>query len=64
MPIVPILRPREVVKTFEKLGWEVVRQKGSHIIMVKQGHIARGTLGSLIAKAGVTIQEFMRATGE
>jgi len=26
MPAVPLLKPREVVKTFEKLGWEVVRQ--------------------------------------
>lgn len=27
MSIVPILRPREVVKALEKLGWEVVRQR-------------------------------------
>ena len=39
MPPVPILRPREVVKTFEKLGWEVVRRRGSHIILTKEGHI-------------------------
>ena len=36
MPTVPILRPRRVVKTFEKLGWEVVRQQGSHIILTKE----------------------------
>lgn len=70
MPIVPILRPREVVKTFEKLGWEVVRQRGSHIILTKKGHIAtlsvpnhtevaRGTLRSLITKAGITVKEFL-----
>lgn len=40
MASVPILKPREVVKTFEKLGWEVVRQRGSHIILTKQGHPA------------------------
>ncbi len=72
MPIVPILRPREVVKTFEKLGWEVVRQRGSHIVLTKKGHIAtlsvpnhtevaRGTLRSLIAKAGITVKEFLEA---
>ena len=38
MPIVPILKPREVVKNFEMLGWEVVRQRGSHIILTKVGH--------------------------
>lgn len=40
MPTVPILRPREVVKTFEKIGWEVARQRSSHIILTKGGHIA------------------------
>jgi len=33
MPIIPLLKPRQVVKTFEKLGWEVARQRGSHIIL-------------------------------
>jgi predicted RNA binding protein YcfA (HicA-like mRNA interferase family) len=40
MPPIPVLRPRDVVKTFEKLGWEVARQRGSHIILTKAGHIA------------------------
>ncbi len=40
MPRLPVLRPNEVVKTFGKLGWEIARQKGSHIILTKQGHIA------------------------
>ena len=73
MPSVPLLRPREVIRTFEKLGWRIVRQKGSHIIMVKPGHIAtlsipnhpevaRGTLRSLISKAGLTVEEFVEAS--
>lgn len=72
MPSVPVLRPREVVKTFEKLGWEIARQRGSHIILTKKGHIAtlsvpnhpdvaRGTLRSLIARAGITLDEFLEA---
>lgn len=72
MPAVPLLRPREVVQTFEKLGWEVVRQRGSHIILTKEGHIAtlsvpnhpqvaRGTLRSLIARAGITVEKFLEA---
>ena len=72
MPQVPLLRPRDVVKTFERLGWEVARQRGSHIIMTKEGHIAtlsvpnhpevaRGTLRGLIAKAGITVEEFLEA---
>jgi predicted RNA binding protein YcfA (HicA-like mRNA interferase family) len=40
MPPVPILKPRQVVKAFERLGWEIARQRGSHIILTKTGHIA------------------------
>lgn len=72
MPRVPILRPHEVVKAFEKLGWEVTRQRGSHIILTKPGHIAtlsvpnhptvaRGTLRSLITRAGISVEEFLDA---
>ncbi len=67
---IPILRPSEVVKAFGKVGWEVKRQRGSHIIMTKEGSImtlsipnhdtvARGTLRSLIFKAGLTLNEFL-----
>jgi predicted RNA binding protein YcfA (HicA-like mRNA interferase family) len=40
MPPVPILKPREVVRAFENLGWEVARQRGSHIILTKEGEPA------------------------
>jgi predicted RNA binding protein YcfA (HicA-like mRNA interferase family) len=73
MPPVPLLSPSDVIKRFERLGWRVVRQKGSHIIMTKPGHmatlsipnhadVARGTLRSLIAKAGLTIEQFLEAS--
>jgi len=38
MPPLPVLRSWEVVAAFEKLGWHVARQRGSHIITVKEGH--------------------------
>ena len=70
MPPLPLLRPREVVRAFEKLGWSVARQRGSHIILTKEGHIAtlsvpnhpevaKGTLRSLVSKAGLTVEEFL-----
>jgi predicted RNA binding protein YcfA (HicA-like mRNA interferase family) len=70
MPPVPLLSPSVVIKMFQRLGWQIVRQKGSHIIMTKPGHmatlsipndqeVARGTLRSLIAKAGLTIEQFL-----
>ena len=72
MAPVPILKPREVIRAFENLGWEVARQRGSHIILTKEGElatlsvpnhseVARGTLRSLIAKAGLTMEEFLEA---
>ena len=72
MPAMPVLRPIDVVKAFERLGWEVARQRRSHIILTKKGHIAtlsvpnhhevaRGTLRSLIARAGITLEEFLKA---
>jgi predicted RNA binding protein YcfA (HicA-like mRNA interferase family) len=70
MQKIPLLSGREVVKAFIRLGWEVARRRGSHIILVKEGHIAtlsvpnhrevaRGTLRSLIVRSGLTINEFV-----
>jgi predicted RNA binding protein YcfA (HicA-like mRNA interferase family) len=69
MPQIPVMSGREVVRVFEKHGWEVARQRGSHIIMVRSGQnvtlsipdhkeVAKGTLRSLIRAAGLTVQEF------
>ncbi|MBM3839279.1 MAG: type II toxin-antitoxin system HicA family toxin [Verrucomicrobia bacterium] len=71
MPALPVLSGRKVVRAFEKLGWQVARQRGSHIIMVKEDQnvtlsipnhkeVAKGTLRSLIRAAGITIDEFTR----
>ncbi|UIE38103.1 type II toxin-antitoxin system HicA family toxin [Leptodesmis sichuanensis] len=68
----PVLSGREVVRVFESFGWEVARQSGSHIILVKEGEIAtlsipehrevaKGTLRSLIRTAGLTVSEFVSA---
>ena len=72
MPSVPVLKPRDVIKAFENLGWEIARQRGSHIILTKQGYIAtlsvpnhvavaRGALRGLIARAGITVDQFLAA---
>ncbi|GAB1542125.1 type II toxin-antitoxin system HicA family toxin [Scytonema sp. NUACC21] len=68
----PVLSGRQVVRIFEKFGWQVVRQSGSHIILVKDGEmatlsvpdhseIAKGTLRTLIRTAGLTVKEFVSA---
>ena len=69
MPHLPVLSGQEVVKAFVRLGWEVARQKSSHIILIKEGNpatlsvpdhrqVARGTLRALIRRAGLTVEEF------
>ena len=68
----PSLSNRKVVKVFESFCWQQARQRGSHIIMVKEGHmatlsipdhdeVAKGTLRSLIRSAGLSIDEFIYA---
>jgi predicted RNA binding protein YcfA (HicA-like mRNA interferase family) len=48
MPPVLLLRPRVVIKIFQKLGWQVARQRGSHIIMTKAGHIATLSIPTIL----------------
>lgn len=65
----PVLSGREVVRAFEKLGWRIARQKGSHIILIKPGElatlsvpdhreVAKGTLRGLIRNANLTVSDF------
>jgi predicted RNA binding protein YcfA (HicA-like mRNA interferase family) len=72
MPPLPALSGLDVVRVFEALGWQIARQRGSHIIMVKpgqivtlsvpdHGEIAKGTLRSLIRSAGLSVSEFLSA---
>lgn len=67
----PIISGREAVRAFEQNGWIVMRQQGSHIVMVKEGvaanlsipdhkEIDRGLLRSQIRKAGLTVEEFIK----
>ena len=67
----PVLSGGEAVKAFVKAGWFVDRQRGSHVILVKDGHpatlsvpdhkeIAKGTLRSLIRSAGLTVEAFVQ----
>jgi predicted RNA binding protein YcfA (HicA-like mRNA interferase family) len=75
MPPLPTLSGWDVVKAFAKVGWQMVRQRGSHMILVKEGHmstlsvpdhreIAKGTLRSLIRSSGLTVEEFVALAGK
>ena len=70
MASLPSVSGREVVRAFAKDCWQMVRQRGSHMILVKEGHmatlsvpdhreVAKGTLRSLIRSSGLTVDEFV-----
>jgi predicted RNA binding protein YcfA (HicA-like mRNA interferase family) len=70
MPKLPRISGREAVQAFEKAGWEVARQRGSHIVLIKPGSIytlsipmhrvlGPGLLRDQIRKAELTIEEFI-----
>jgi predicted RNA binding protein YcfA (HicA-like mRNA interferase family) len=72
MPSLPVLSGQEVVRIFLAFSWRIVRKRGSHILMVKEGEVvtlsipdhkvvARGTLRSLIRSANLTVDEFVNA---
>lgn len=66
----PRVSGAEAVKAFQRAGWLVSWQKGSHVIMTKRGtvftlsvpqhpELGPGLLRDLIRKAGITIEEFV-----
>jgi predicted RNA binding protein YcfA (HicA-like mRNA interferase family) len=63
---------RQVIKALSKLGFSVVRQHGSHIVLKgfykemnrtvvvpKHKEIAVGTLRGILFQAGITVEEFV-----
>ncbi len=68
MPKLPLVSGTEVVRTLERLGFIVLRQKGSHIILrrgptgcVVPNHreIKTGTLSGILKQSGVSAEEFI-----
>ena len=71
----PVLSGVDAVKVFVKAGWSIDRQRGSHVILVKEGHpatlsvpdhkeLAKGTLRSLLRAAGMTAEAFTSLADE
>lgn len=70
MPRLPRVSGAEAVRVLEQLGFAVVRQRGSHIVMrrgaagcVVPNHreLKLGTLGGVLRQAGVSVEEFISA---
>ncbi len=72
MARLPVVSGCEVVKALGTIGYELDRQRGSHMILrettppfrriVVPNHkeVARGTLRAIIRHAGFTVEEFTR----
>jgi len=69
---VPVISGRRAARAFERLGWTLLRQRGSHMVFGKSDvaanlaipdhkELARGTLRALIRTAGITVEEFVGA---
>jgi len=67
----PILAAKEIIKALKKDGFEVLRQKGSHISLYKNSddksylvvipnkkEVKKGTLLSILKQAGMSREEF------
>jgi len=70
MPRLPHVSGVETVRALERLGFVVLRQRGSHVILrrgsmgcVVPNHreIKVGTLGGVLKQAGVSTDEFLEA---
>ncbi|MBK7200727.1 MAG: type II toxin-antitoxin system HicA family toxin [Anaerolineae bacterium] len=70
MPKLPVVSGREAVRTLERLGFVVVRQRGSHLVLrrgasgcVVPNHreLKTGTLTGILKQAGVSADEFIAA---
>jgi len=70
LSVLPRISGGDAVKAFQKLGYQVDRQRGSHImlrhvrppfrrlVVPNHAEIAKGTLRALIREAGITVDEF------
>jgi predicted RNA binding protein YcfA (HicA-like mRNA interferase family) len=70
MPSLPHVSGAEIVRTLERLGFVVARQRGSHIVLrrgtagcVVPNHreVKVGTLAGVLKQAGLTVEEFINA---
>ncbi|MCX8492392.1 MAG: type II toxin-antitoxin system HicA family toxin [Cyclobacteriaceae bacterium] len=72
MPKLPVLSGKEIIKALAKMGFEEIRQKGSHVILKKQKatgeagcvvplhkEVALGTLKGILKQASVSVEEFI-----
>ena len=70
MPKLPHLSGAEIQRALERLGFQELRQSGSHVVMRREskgcvvpmhGEVKIGTLAGLLRQAEVSTDDFMQA---
>ena len=70
MPKLPHVSGAEIQRALERLGFQKVRQSGSHVVLKREskgcvvpmhGEVKIGTLAGLLRQAEVSAEEFMAA---
>jgi predicted RNA binding protein YcfA (HicA-like mRNA interferase family) len=72
MPKMPRISSREAIRALERLGFEQIRQTGSHVVMKRvteageigcvvpvHSELKVGTLNGILKQAQVTVEEFI-----
>ncbi len=68
----PVVKPKDVIRSLQKAGWNIHRQKGRHVIMTKvgtgslvvvpshAGDMPKGTLRGILDDAGMSADDFKK----
>jgi len=76
LPKIQPLSPHKLIKVLQKAGFRIIRQKGSHVIMMNDRNIRivipvhpgknvkPGLIRAIIKEAGLSRQDFLRLIKE
>ena len=73
-PKLPVISGNELIRVLQKFGYQIVRQKGSHVRLRNESQpqrlpvtvplhreIARGTLKNILADASISVEQLIAA---
>jgi len=76
LPKIPPLNPHKLIKILQRTGFKIIRQKGSHVIMMNDQKIRTvipvhpgkdvkpGLIRAIIKEAGLSREEFLKLLKE
>ncbi len=68
MPKLPVVSGKKMIQVLEKLGYDVKRRRGSHVMLLKAGklivvpyhkELRPGTLRNILREADLTVEELI-----